>query len=198
MGIGQLSQLTSVPERSLQDLTVKDKGLALLRGAKGMFKSLVYENDELSLKKMGLLALNVSLFVVANRTAVITGLVRPATVTRMLTGLGAGYGGYKIYNGVSDLKGAENRNDKLKAWEKIGSGAGTFVLCTLPAKSLAKGLGKIQPVSAQTVRPRLQEVVLKTLDNKSLLETVKDKNALSLFLYGTAFEDMTSSKNRQV
>lgn len=175
-------------------LTTGEKCSSMLRGAKNMLKDLIFDNNELSWKKIGSLALTASLFAVGNRAAVASGYVKASTVSKMLTGLGLGWGGYTAYGGLSNLNKAENKYEKLKAWEQIGAGAGTAAISIIPAKMLSKGLKKVQPANSPTTRPQISEVVSKSLDNEYFLNTLKDKHSIPLYIYGALFESVNFSK----
>lgn len=190
-----VSSSSSVTEDSRKqaanpNLTTKEQLSSIWTGAKNKVKNMFCENGEISLKKIGVTALWAVCFAAGTRVGIAKGYVKANTVSRTLIGLGTGVGGYEVYKGYDLAKNAKDKKEKKEAFEKIGEGTATAAFSLLPAKLLSKGLNNIQGSANVTSKAAFSEVVKVSLDNKVMIECLKDKNTMPLLWYGAVTENM--------
>lgn len=133
------------------EISLKEKGKALLEGGKRFFKNMVCdENGNFSLKQTAKTVATVAVVAGATAAVVAAGIVTAPVAAAVLVAGGVVAGTAGIIKGAVNAADAKTDAEAKEAYAEIGEGATLTAISLIPAKSVIKGVkGKGAPASAK-------------------------------------------------
>lgn len=180
------------------NLTLKEKGKALLEGGKNFFKSMVCDEDgNFSLKQTAKTVVTIGAVAGATAAVVAAGIVSAPVAAAVLVAGGVAIGVSQIAKGAIDAADAKTDVEAKEAYANIGEGATLTAISLLPAKAAFKGAkgkgGTVAPKS--TVRTKVEKQPngferIRTFDKKtgdlvSVEETFEGRKVKSTYEKGS-------------